>query len=133
MFDITKFIGTGKENAVTREQLAMALNLSDRAVRKLIQDARDRGEIIINEQDGEGYYISGREEDLHKQYRANQNRAMSILKQQKHLRAKIQAKAAERSGQMELNLDLVSDITEGEKRLLKALGFTWEEESYAGF
>ena len=131
MFDITKFIGTGKENAVTREQLVAMLNLPDRAVRKLIQDARDRGEIIINEQDGEGYYISDREEDLHKQYRANQNRAMSILKQQKHLREKIQAKAAERSGQMELNLDLVTDITEGEKLILKAMGFTWEEESYA--
>ena len=89
--NITDFIGTGKENAVKRSELVAILNLPDRAVRKLIQEARDRGEIIINAQDGAGYYMSSDEVELRRQYLTNQSRAMSILRQQKHLRKKLMA------------------------------------------
>lgn len=87
--DITNFIGVGKENAVDRFRLMDLTGLPDRRVRKLIQEARERGEIIINAQDGAGYYISDDISELRKQYHANKNRAMSILRQQKYLRRKI--------------------------------------------
>lgn len=87
--NITDFIGRGRENATSREELCRRVNLSDRKVRKLIEQARKRGEIIINDGTGVGYYISEELADLTAQYRMNQHRAMSILVQQKYLRKKI--------------------------------------------
>lgn len=87
--NITDFIGRGRENAVSREELCRRVNLPDRKVRKHIEEARKRGEIIINDGSGVGYYISDNLADLEAQYRMNQHRAMSILVQQKYLRRKI--------------------------------------------
>ena len=87
--NICDFIPSGKENAISRASLAARVNLPDRKVRQLIEDARKRGEIIINDQDGRGYYTSDGLEDLQKQLTANHRRAMSILVQQKHLKRKI--------------------------------------------
>ena len=87
--NIVDFIGVGKENAVTRGELVALLNLPDRKVRRLIQEAREQGEIIINAQDGTGYYRSEDLDELERQYKANQHRAMSVLRQQRFLRAKI--------------------------------------------
>lgn len=88
-FDITNFIGTGRENAVTRSELVAILNLPDRTIRRMIQEARDRGEIIINAQDGAGYYLSDDVGEMKRQLALNNSRAMSVLKQQTHLRRKI--------------------------------------------
>lgn len=88
-FDITNFIGAGKENAVTRGELVAILNLPDRQIRRMIQEARERGEIIINAQDGTGYYMSDDVGELKRQYAANHSRAMSVLRQQTYLRRKI--------------------------------------------
>jgi DNA-binding transcriptional regulator YhcF (GntR family) len=63
--------------------------ISDRAVRREIEALRDEGVIIINHQDGKGYYISNDAEEMVQQYRQNRARAMAILRQQKHLRKKI--------------------------------------------
>ena len=87
--NITDFIGVGRENAVTRDRLVAALNLPDRTVRRLIQEARDRGEIIINAQDGAGYYMSNDVGEMKRQLALNKSRALSVLRQQKHLRRKI--------------------------------------------
>ena len=87
--NITDFIGTGKENAVTRCELVAILNLPDRTIRRLIQEARDRGEIIINAQDGAGYYLSDDVGEMKRQLALNRSRAMSVLRQQKYLRRKI--------------------------------------------
>ena len=100
---ITDFIGIGRENAVTRGELVAILNLPDRAVRRLIQEARERGEIIINTQDGTGYYRSEDLGDLKRQYTANHRRAMSVLRQQTYLRRKI----AEAEQQEQMTLDEV--------------------------
>ena len=86
---ILDHIGFGKANAVTREELCAKMGMSDRTIRKLIEIERNQGAIIINDQDGLGYYQSDKLEDLLLQYRANNSRAMSILKQQKYLRRKI--------------------------------------------
>ena len=55
------------------------------------QDARQNGEIIINAQDGRGYYRSEEPKDLAGQYVRNRNRAMAILVQQKYIRRKLKA------------------------------------------
>lgn len=87
--NILQHIPEGKGKAVSRMQLRTLTGLSDRLVRKLIEDARNRGEIIINDQDGNGYYRSNDINDIRRQYRQNHARAMSILVQQKHLRRKL--------------------------------------------
>lgn len=89
MFDITIFIGVGRENAVTRGELMALLNLPDRTIRRLIQEARDRGEIIINAQDGAGYYMSDDVGEMKRQLALNKSRALSVLRQQKYLLRKI--------------------------------------------
>lgn len=89
MFDITRFIGVGRENAVTRGELMAQLNLPDRTIRRLIQEARDRGEIIINAQDGAGYYMSNDVGEMKRQLALNYSRTLSVLRQQIHLSRKI--------------------------------------------
>ena len=85
---ITDYIPFGKENAVTRAHLRAATGLSDRKIREEIEQARRRGAIIINAQDGAGYYQSEDIKDIAKQYRQNERRALSIA-QQKHLRKRL--------------------------------------------
>lgn len=87
--DIMTFIPKGKENAIGRSELVHLLNLPDRRVRKLIQEARDRGEVILNDQSGAGYYTSDDEGELKRQYNTNRNRALSILRQQKYIRRRL--------------------------------------------
>ena len=87
--NICDFIGTGRENAVTRGELVAILNLPDRTIRRLIQEARDRGEIIINDQSGAGYYRSEDVGELKRQLNTNKRRALSVLRQQKYLLQKI--------------------------------------------
>lgn len=86
---VVEYIAEGKENAVTREQLKVLTGLSDRKIRKEIELARKRGEIILNDQDGAGYYRSENVQSLKRQYRQNNNRAMTILVQQKYIRRKL--------------------------------------------
>ena len=45
--------------------------------------------VICNAQDGEGYFLPRTKEDLERQYRQNQNRALAILRQQKHIRRRL--------------------------------------------
>lgn len=87
--NITDFIPTGKENAIRRDTLVTMLNLPDRRVRQMIEDARRDGALILNAQDGTGYYRSEDVGELKRQLHRNHSRAMSILVQQKHLRKKI--------------------------------------------
>ena len=89
--DIMTFIAKGKENAISRQELCQLLNQPDRVVRKLIQEARDRGEVILNDQSGAGYWTSDDEGELKRQYNTNQRRARAILRQQKYLRRRLRA------------------------------------------
>ena len=82
-------IPIGKENAVTRAHLRAVTGLPDRKIREEIEQARRKGAIIINAQDGAGYYQSEDIRDIAKQYRQNERRALSILAQQKHLRKRL--------------------------------------------
>lgn len=53
---IEDYIPEGKENAITREELRQRTGLEDRALRDHIAGARRNGALIINLQDGRGYY-----------------------------------------------------------------------------
>ena len=86
---IVSHIPYGKDNAVRRSFLCLLLGMPDRVVRRYIQQARIEGHIIINSQDGRGYYRSDDPADILKQYKQNDHRAKSILVQQKHLRARL--------------------------------------------
>lgn len=94
-FFIERFIPEGRENAVTRQQLCIATGLPDRTVRECIEQARRRGVIIINKQDGAGYYRTDDPAEIKRQYRQNDRRAKSILAQQKHLRRRPKASGIE--------------------------------------
>ncbi len=87
--NICEFIPTGKENAITRADLVRRVNLPDRKVREMIETARKDGALILNAQDGAGYYISNDVGELKRQLRSNHSRAMSVLRQNTHLRRKI--------------------------------------------
>lgn len=86
---IEDFLMTGKENAVSRDWLAVRLNLPDRTIRRLIQEARDRGVLIMNAGDGSGYYISDDIGEIHRQYRTDRSRALSVLKRLKTMRQRL--------------------------------------------
>lgn len=62
---------------------------SERKLRKAIQKARQEGMVICNAQNGEGYFLPRTKEDLERQYKQNQNRALAILRQQKHIRRRL--------------------------------------------
>lgn len=88
---ISEIIPLGKDNAISRQELCRLTGLADRENRRLIEEARNKGEIIINLQDGRGYYKTEDLAEIKAQYLINNNRAMSILVQQKHLRRKLKA------------------------------------------
>lgn len=54
--NIVEFIPVGKKNAITRQQLVIATGMNDRQVRESISQAR-RETVILNDQDGNGYFI----------------------------------------------------------------------------
>lgn len=57
---ILGFIPNGKENAISNKQLAYRMNVDTRTVRKLIEEARQRGNPICS--GDEGYWIGDKED-----------------------------------------------------------------------
>lgn len=86
---IATYIPLGKENAVTSGYLQAVLGTSARCVQQMIERARLDGHMIINDQNGRGYYISEDPDDWERQYWQDTNRALAILKRRKHLRKKL--------------------------------------------
>jgi biotin operon repressor len=75
----------GKDRAVTREYLAAKTGLPDRQVRKAIEEIR-RSHIILNDQDGKGYYRSYDLDDIERFYRQERARALAVLYRMKPMR-----------------------------------------------
>lgn len=77
---IENYIPEGRENAISREALGNIVG-DDRVARKMIEDARCNV-VIINLQDGNGYYLptSNEREDVERWYRATLKRAKKILR-----------------------------------------------------
>ena len=86
---IEEYIGFGKANAVTRRQLCAVTGFSDRDIRDEIANARGiRGAVILNDQDGHGYYIPTIEEYTNavKCLKSEEKRAKSVFWTLKALR-----------------------------------------------
>lgn len=99
LLHIEEYIPYGRNNAVKRADLVSMIGASDRLVRRMIEDARQSGVVIINMQDGRGYYRPERKEDLEYYIRQEEGRAKSI---HRNLKA---AKKALRAIEGQLTLD----------------------------
>ena len=54
--NILDYIPFGKENAIRRGELIRLTGLDDRSMRKLIEKEQLNGNLILNMQDGKGYF-----------------------------------------------------------------------------
>lgn len=84
--NIINYIPFGKENAIRRADLVIKTGMSDRKVREEIEKARRDGHIIINRQDGRGYYRTNDISEIKSQYWQDTARALSILARRKEMR-----------------------------------------------
>lgn len=84
-------IPLGKENAITRKSLAIALGIPDRRMREAIEKARADGLMIVNLGDGNGYYQTNDLDEIAQQYHKDTARAMSVLSRRKPMRDKLKA------------------------------------------
>lgn len=75
----------GKDKAVTRRRLCLATGLSDRQVRRSIEELR-HVYVILNDQDGEGYYRSYDLGEIERCYRQERARALSVLRRLRPMR-----------------------------------------------
>lgn len=81
----------GRENAISRKQLAHDLGMTDRRMREAVERARSDGLMIVNNGDGTGYYQTDDLDELYRQYKRDTAGAMAILSRRKPLRAKLKA------------------------------------------
>ena len=77
---------------ISRKNLCGLTGLDDRSVRAAIEDARERGVFILNDEDGLGYYISNEVANVRRQYMRDMARIKAISKRTKHLRKYLKEK-----------------------------------------
>lgn len=99
LWSIEEFIPYGAKNAIKRRDLVNIIGLCDRTVRELIENARKAGTIIVNMQDGKGYFRPETRRELEIYIRQEEARAKSI---HRNLKA---AKKALREIEGQLTLD----------------------------
>lgn len=87
---LVSLLGRGKANAVSRSELLEMFGGKDRDMRKVIAYARLLGHRINNDQDGSGYYLPDKLEELTKQYQQMKRRAKTILAQMTAIRYEIE-------------------------------------------
>lgn len=83
---LARILAFGAENAIPRAVLIAKTGWPDRELRKNVEKARREGLVIANDQKGGGYYRPDKKEEYARLHKQNQNRAMAILSQQKHIR-----------------------------------------------
>lgn len=90
---IIDIIPFGAENAINRAELAEKSGMTDRRMRLAIQRERDNGELILNDQRGNGYYRATADDldAIYRQYKQDTARAMAILKRRKAMREILKA------------------------------------------
>ena len=80
--DILDYIPTGRENAVSRKQLADRTGMNDREVRRAIETARGETPVISRE-DGGGYFLPRKDpediEAVNGYVMRERKRAVSVL------------------------------------------------------
>lgn len=61
---VLQYIPIGRQSPVTRLELRRLTGMSDRRIRYAIQDLQEEGHLIINHQDGRGYFLADSPEDV---------------------------------------------------------------------
>lgn len=84
--DWFELVATGKENAKSRVWLGNVLGMTDRQVRRMIGRLKDDGLVIVNDRDGEGYYVTDDLDEIQREYRAVTSMAMALLKRRTNIR-----------------------------------------------
>ena len=97
--NIVDYIPFGEENAVERFELMDKIMKPDREIRRMIEDARRSGVIILNLSNGKGYFRPDKKEEILRYIRQEEARARSI---HRNLKA---AKKALRAIDGQLTLD----------------------------
>ncbi|MDL2220603.1 hypothetical protein LJC55_02945 [Eubacteriales bacterium OttesenSCG-928-N14] len=95
---VYSLLGEGKENAITGQSIADIVGISLRDVRLNIEHLR-KTHIIINDQDGEGYYLSDEPLLAQRYYWQEYSRAISILSRLKPVRAFLKANGVDMATQ----------------------------------
>jgi len=90
--EIARLIPRGKDKAITRKALRLLTGYPDRFIRKCIATLRLNGLVIINTQDGRGYYKSKKISDMEAQYKITHSKAMKLLVQCGVLRRELKKK-----------------------------------------
>lgn len=88
MDNILNLIPFGQANAITRQELCRLTGLPDRAIRRQIQALRESGEIIINNQDGKGYYRTDDPQEIVRYCLQEYKRANTIINTANAIKAK---------------------------------------------
>ena len=70
----------------SRQELSDRLGVSDRTMRSVVEIARREGYIVLNDQDGTGYYSINDLDALERHYRQERSRALSVLARLKRVR-----------------------------------------------
>jgi len=92
-YNIVSFLGEGRENARSAEELAAIVGTDRRGVRRAINEARNAGALICS--GVPGYWLSTDPAELRETHKRMNREALSILKALKHIRQKIkEAEAA---------------------------------------
>lgn len=77
---IADLIPAGKRNAIKRYELRAVASMSDREMRRAIQEDRQNGYPICNDQDGEGYYMAETERERERLKATQMARAREIMR-----------------------------------------------------
>jgi hypothetical protein len=83
-------IKIGKDNAITRSELCRLTGLSDRRMRRQIEELQFQGHRIINMSDGLGYYFPQTDAEF---YRYTKQEYSRIFKELKKIRKMENAKS----------------------------------------
>ena len=101
---------TGRDLANSGMWISAHTGLSERYVRQRIEELRNAGYLICNEQNGQGYYLAETDEEVEKQYRQMCDRAMSILRSIKPFRNYLRRRDEERGDQMSFEDMVIEEI-----------------------
>lgn len=75
-----QFIPIGKENAIKRSELCALSGLSDRNMRREIEELQMQGYRIVNMSDSMGYYIAKNEAEFNAYMKQERSRIFKELK-----------------------------------------------------
>jgi hypothetical protein len=74
------FIGIGKENSIKRSELCALSGLSDRNMRREIENLQMQGYRIVNMSDSIGYYVAKNDAEFNAYMRQERSRIFKELK-----------------------------------------------------